>query len=115
MIKIRHNVFETNSSSTHSLVVAVKSEFDRWVKGETYYCNCWWREGRDKDRFTEGKFYPVAEVDAYCEDTGVERDPYELCTYDEFLDTESMETKGYSYETPAGETIRILARYGFDG
>ena len=34
MIQVRKNVFETNSSSTHSLVMAVKSDFDRWVNGE---------------------------------------------------------------------------------
>ena len=42
MIQIRKNVFETNSSSTHSLVMAVKSEFDKWEAGEYYYCNSWW-------------------------------------------------------------------------
>ena len=41
MIQVRKNVFETNSSSTHSLVMAVKSEFDKWTAGEYYYCKSW--------------------------------------------------------------------------
>ena len=43
MIQIRKNVFETNSSSTHSLVMAVASEFDKWESGEYYYCNSWYK------------------------------------------------------------------------
>ena len=32
--QIRKGVFETNSSSTHSLVMCLKSDFDRWNNGE---------------------------------------------------------------------------------
>ena len=38
MVQVRKGVFETNSSSTHSLVMAVQSEFDKWENGELYYC-----------------------------------------------------------------------------
>ena len=34
MIKIRKNVFETNSSSVHSLCMTSKDKFDKWEKGE---------------------------------------------------------------------------------
>lgn len=34
MRQIRKGVFETNSSSTHSLVMATATEFDRWIKGD---------------------------------------------------------------------------------
>ena len=34
MRQIRRNVFETNSSSTHSITMCMKSEFDKWVAGE---------------------------------------------------------------------------------
>lgn len=33
-IAIRKSVFETNSSSTHSLSVCDKTDFDKWVNGE---------------------------------------------------------------------------------
>lgn len=33
-ISIRRGVFETNSSSTHSLSVCDKTDFDKWVNGE---------------------------------------------------------------------------------
>lgn len=38
MIQIRDNVFETNSSSTHSLTIAPKSVYDEWVgDGNIFY------------------------------------------------------------------------------
>ena len=33
-IQIRRGVFETNSSSTHSLQICTKEEFDQWVDGK---------------------------------------------------------------------------------
>ena len=32
--QIRRGVFETNSSSTHSLTMCLKSDYDRWNRGE---------------------------------------------------------------------------------
>ena len=112
MIQVRKNVFETNSSSTHSLVMAVASDFDRWEAGEVYYCHYTWRETRDK--FEIGKFYPVAEIDAYYESIGEDRDDYEFMTYEEFNATD-LEVDEYSYTTPNGEVVRAIARYGYDG
>ena len=37
MESIRRGVFETNSSSTHSLTMCSESEYDRWKKGELLY------------------------------------------------------------------------------
>lgn len=37
MIQIRDNVFETNSSSTHSLTIAPKSVYDEWVDDENIF------------------------------------------------------------------------------
>ena len=32
--QIRNNVFETNSSSTHSMTICMKDDFDKWSSGE---------------------------------------------------------------------------------
>lgn len=113
MIQVRENVFETNSSSTHSLVMAVESDFRKWEKGEVYYCQ-WWGSSKGA-QFSEGKFYPKAEVDAYYESIGEERDTYDMCTYDEFCDSDYLEVDTYSYTTPGGETIKAVAKYGYSG
>lgn len=121
MIQIRKNVFETNSSSTHSLVMAVKSEFDKWVADEYYYCKSWWKYSEEhapeafKGKFKQGGFFPVAEVDAYYEALGEDRDPYDFQTYDEFCDDEYLEYEDYSYTTPSGEVIVAVAKHGYDG
>ena len=39
--QIRKGVFETNSSSTHSLVMCLKSDYDKWEHGD---------RGRDNDK-----------------------------------------------------------------
>lgn len=117
MIQVRKSVFETNSSSTHSLVMAVESEFSRWENGEVYYCSHWysWSRPEDKNKFVAGRFYPVEEVDAYFESIDEERDTYDFSTYDEFCDSDSLEVEDYSYTTPGGEVIKAVAKYGYDG
>ena len=37
MIQIRRNLFETNSSSTHSITMCTKSDYEKWEKGELVY------------------------------------------------------------------------------
>ena len=117
MIQVRKSVLETNSSSTHSLVMAVESEFSRWENGEVYYCSHWysWSRPEDKNKFVAGRFYPVEEVDAYFESIDGERDTYDFSTYDEFCDSDSLEVEDYSYTTPGGEVIKAVAKYGYDG
>lgn len=40
MEQIRRNVFETNSSSTHSITMCPKEEFEKWKNGEMFYVEC---------------------------------------------------------------------------
>ena len=37
MITMRRNVFETNSSSTHSLTMCMKEDYDRWMSAGNLY------------------------------------------------------------------------------
>ncbi len=37
MITVRHNVFETNSSSTHSITICTKKQFDDWKAGKCFF------------------------------------------------------------------------------
>lgn len=52
MKKIRRNTFETNSSSTHSLTMCMKEDFEKWKNGEKYW-NRWNEELVDKKVFEE--------------------------------------------------------------
>lgn len=113
MIQIRKNVFETNSSSTHSLVMAVASDFDKWESGEMYYCE--WAWGDLRETFEPGKFYSTVEIDAYFAAKNEERDTECFVTYDEFCDSDYLEVEDYTYTTPSGEVIKAVAKYGYDG
>ena len=53
---IRKNVFETNSSSMHCLVIASKDEFDNFMNGDLF------AEGRDYKYFGETKLVQFSEV-----------------------------------------------------
>ena len=37
MIKVRAGTFETNSSSTHSIVICSKKQFDEWKAGKCFF------------------------------------------------------------------------------
>ena len=37
MIQIRQNTFETNSSSTHSIVICSRKQFDDWKAGKCFF------------------------------------------------------------------------------
>ena len=37
-IRIRRNLFETNSSTTHSLTICTQEDYDKFKAGKLYYC-----------------------------------------------------------------------------
>lgn len=49
MIQIREHIFETNSSSTHSLSLCKKAEFEKWKTGKLLY-------RQSSGTFIDGKF-----------------------------------------------------------
>ena len=91
-INIRKNVFETNSSSVHSLCICTEEEFDAWKKGELYY-NYW------DDEFTKNP------VDRWNEDNQ---------TYNGFFEESWLETYEEHFTTPSGDKMVAFGRYGRD-
>ena len=92
-INIRKNVFETNSSSVHSLCICTEEEFDAWKKGELYY-NYW------DDEFTKNS------VNGWDEDNQ---------TYEGFFEESWLETYEEHFTTPSGDKMVAFGRYGRDG
>ncbi len=92
MKKIRIGLFETNSSSTHSIIICTDEELDKWKKGEIlrgYY---------------EG-FVPYSE----------DLDKDEYFTYDEYIKYREEEVYENKYITKNGEVLHIICKYGYDG
>lgn len=90
---IRRGVFETNSSSTHSLCIASKEDFKKWKDGELVY-----------DRWND-KLVPIEEA----------KYPEETQTYEEFTDDEYLEYFKQSYITKSGDEIIVFGKYGYNG
>lgn len=96
MRQIRRGVFETNSSSVHSITMCTEEDFDKWVNGEFYYDD--WNEKFVKekpDNDEENRFL----------------------TYDQFFnDWGYIEYETYKKEciTPGGEKIIAFGYYGRD-
>lgn len=122
-IQIRRGVFETNSSSTHSITICSEDMFDKWQRGEVAFQNSW-RE--------EEQWIPIKEAEAMIHRTMVDND---YLPEEEYLDyrTEIMRDmgiyltledywdaydylEGYTkkYTTPGGEKIIAFGVYGHD-
>lgn len=90
---IRRGVFETNSSSTHTICIVPKEDFEKWEKGELFY-DIW----NDKLIKKEEAEYPE-----------------DAKTYKEFTEDEYLEYYEESYKTKSGEEIVIFGKYGREG
>ena len=119
-VQVRPDLFETNSSSTHSMVMAMRSDFDKWEKGELFYCESF-PYGADKSlEKKDTSFYTKEEVEAILKSAGSdfndsERRRWYFQTYDEWCDAEYLEIETDSFTTPKGETVDVVCKYGYDG
>ena len=94
MKKIRFNTFETNSSSTHSLTICTKEEYNKWKDGELIFDNY-------KDKLIS-------------RDKKESEDDYRYKTFEGWLDDDYSETFVQNYTTPNGEEIIAFGKYGSD-
>lgn len=101
MKQIRRNVFETNSSSTHSITMCMESEFDRWVAGELVW-----------DKWDDELIPITPEIQ-----DKMNRRYSRYLTYDQFNDWEYLEFETFetSFTTPGGERVVSFGYYGYDG
>lgn len=122
MIQVRQGVFETNSSSTHSITMCTKNEFNEWVGGKIYRNDgCWYDSTsvlKDKDFLTydeaielikSSKYYEPMKEDENVDDYFKE---YRIYSYDNW--GEYFETDVTNYTTPNGEEIVAVCYYGCD-
>lgn len=127
MRTVRNNVFETNSSSTHSITMCTESEFEKWKNGEMYW-NRWneelvdksvvekemarWKEDFIKDNpgYNENDPDWQDKLDDYMNEDKCYYTYQEFNSYD-YLEYETYET---SYKTPNGEVVKAFGYYGND-
>jgi hypothetical protein len=95
MRQVRVGVFETNSSSTHSLTICSADEFEKWKKCELVF-----------DEYKEGFLTP--------EEADAKGDNDELRTYSEFCDNDELEYFDQSYTTKSGDKVVAFGLYGYN-
>lgn len=122
MKQIRRGVFETNSSSVHSITMCMKSDFDKWKNGELYWAR--WDDKFVTKEFVEKDFEEWREEFRKIEPDYIQgdeeweerffeyiNDDKNYYTYDEFNDVE-YETYVDSFKTPSGEEVVSFGYYG---
>lgn len=121
--QIRRGVFETNSSSVHSITMCTKNEFDEWKNGNLYRNDGWWSSSTSplKNKYfltydeaieliKSSSWYKPMEED---EDVGEYFKEYEIYDYENW-GGEYYETDVNHYTTPNGEEIVAVCYYGHD-
>ena len=121
--QIRRGVFETNSSSTHSLTMMMKSDYKRWQTEELYlYDGSGW--GWEFSKPVENNLYTRDEAVEFVKKNKYYKDADEIddealrdCDFISWDDegNEYLESFYQEFTTPSGETIVAFGEYGYDG
>ena len=99
--QIRRGVFETNSSSVHSITMCMQSDFDKWKAEELVF-----------DRWND-VLAPVTDDIK----KAMEEDDDQFLTYEQFFhdwDCLEYETFKEDFTTPTGEKVISFGYYGHD-
>jgi len=96
MRKIRRGIFETNSSSTHSISIVAKEDFEAWKNGEMIL-----------DRWSDKLIKTEDKDKVKYED--------ELQTYEGYMEDDYLEYFEERFTTKSGEEIIAFGKYGYDG
>ncbi len=137
--QIRRGVFETNSSSTHSLTVCTKDEFEAWKNGELLYDS--WNDEFVKEQpkieLTEEEKEEVQKEynknrrnnkymmtwdmlsdedkqELYNEYIEENYDETESYTYDRYMYEGYLESYTHHFTTPSGDKMVAFGKYGRD-
>jgi hypothetical protein len=97
MKQIRYGVFETNSSSTHSLTICSDEEYEKFVSGEMLF-----------DRIEE-TLVPIA-PELFEDDKS-----WQFETYKVYTSPDELEHFHGEYETKSGDKIHVFGKFGYDG
>ena len=127
MKQTRYRVFETNSSSTHSITMCMKDDYDKWANGEVYLNEggwCSYSKYKDKQFVTKEEAIDIIVNNTYHHDADLttmnndELEEYfrdnEIYTCDSY-GNEYLENFEAEFTTPNGETVVSFGQYGYDG
>lgn len=122
MRQIRAGVFETNSSSTHSITICTQDEYDKWQNGYLVL-----DDDSEKLVSIDDMFETMMEHEYKCVDKLkelreisyekflAEIESYGYLSYGAYCKRDLLEGYMQGYETPGGEHIVVFGKYGYDG
>lgn len=131
--QVRRGVFETNSSSTHSLTMCLKSDYDRWESGEVLlFTGSGWSYPEDnkpqKNHFyTKEEAIAFEKVSKYPPDEDLDWNDedrvMDMLHDNEWFDSDyywndycsEYETFEDNLTTPSGDKVITFGYYGYDG
>ena len=128
MKTIRANTFETNSSSTHSMVILTEEQNNKINNGELYLTNKYdeeliTKEERDAifykaiERYNEE--YPentISTIEEFMEtDDYLDNQSEFPCNINDWSDDEYSSYDYYNYTSPSGDKLVIHVKYGYNG
>lgn len=114
--QIRRGVFETNSSSVHSLTMCSSEEYEKWENGEVLFWKYGNMFGAKEEIINELKkqsWYSNMDWD----DEDVVYDVFSdegVQTCEEFFENEYFETFEHRHTTPSGDEVVAFGYYGHD-
>lgn len=136
MRQVRRGVFETNSSSTHSLIICTKEEFTKWTHGELMFdtyndvlveVNT---KIKEEDKEHARSYYENSkkvfwksweqlsneEIESWYEKYMFDMnnvDMYRYQTRSQFLYDSDLESFTQHYTSPSGDEIVAFGKYGY--
>ncbi len=127
MIKIRYDVFETNSSSTHSLCVAQNEEIDK-LKNDELLVNLMWDRPSYLITYEDALNELIDVIHKYGHkdeieiiNSGDKEEIYRLMyeydiaeRFDSYIEPEYLEPYEEEFTTKNGDRVLIFGRYGHD-
>lgn len=133
---IRFNTFETNSSSTHNVVIIPDEQWEDWCNGKLFYLQYDWGHYNEKlikvnngSRFFTKDFLEKCNIFEDADKMPIKEDFEDEDDYDQALeewfadmelvnnehDDEYLECDSNEYTTKSGDKIHIICHYGYDG
>lgn len=129
---IRQNTFETNSSSTHNMVVIPESKMEAWNNNELYYAR--WTYGKTgefvninngrllytkQELIDSGMFDDMPKREDFEDEYDFEDAMHEYFSDSDFVTADDwsreLEEDEHIYVTESGEKLHIICQYGYDG
>lgn len=131
MIQIRRSIFETNSSSTHSMSICTSDVYDKWMRGEMVHqksTNDFYTRDELVNVFNNRSYYSSEykeklitkltnlewgseELIEFLIDQGL----YDFNSWCGFVEDMGYEPYTRKYQSPSGDNIVIFGYSGYSG